>query len=202
MAVFYGKHGLGRWQNLEMMLALDTQATTHSDDSILVIPVLLPGANLENAPRFLLLNNFLDFRSGPSQQGLIRLAQTVLGQAINLDALPQRHELSNPYRALNYFREEDAPLFFGRESMAERLLEKVKNNQLVALVGNSGTGKSSLVRAGLVPLLRQQHHPDVTWEVLICIPALDNVNPFHNLARVLLESWGYRRAESYNNRPE
>lgn len=202
VAVFYGEHGLGRWQNLEMMLALDLQAVANSEQAVLVIPVILPGADLEKAPRFLLLNNFLDFRSGPNEAGLQRLIQTVLGQSVALDALPANHELRNPYRGLNVFQEEDASLFFGREQVAEQLLEKVKQEKLVALVGNSGSGKSSVVRAGLIPLLRKQHIPDQTWEVLICIPALNNVNPFHNLAAVFLESWDYSSADIVNGRPQ
>ena len=43
VAVFYGKNGLGRWQNKEMILAIDLQATANPEDSqTLVIPVLLP----------------------------------------------------------------------------------------------------------------------------------------------------------------
>jgi hypothetical protein len=61
VAVFYGKNGLGRWQNLEMQLAIDIQATVSPTvNQILVIPVILPGADLKKAPRFLLLNTFLD----------------------------------------------------------------------------------------------------------------------------------------------
>ena len=209
VAVFYGKNGLGRWQNLEMILAIDQQATANPDDSqTLVIPVLLPGANLENAPRFLLLNTFLDLRSPDSLQNLQRFAQTVLRRdtlphaAITLDSLPPRDALRNPYRGLDFFREEDAPLFFGRDEIAQKLLDKIKTCALVALVGNSGTGKSSVVRAGLIPLLRRQHAPDPAWEVIVCIPAKDGVNPFHNLARALLESWNYAPDEIVNKRQE
>ena len=209
VAVFYGKNGLGRWQNLEMILAIDQQATAKPDESqTLVIPVLLPGANLENAPRFLLLNTFLDLRSPDSLQNLQRFADTVLRRdtlpqaAITLDSLPPRDALRNPYRGLDYFREEDAPLFFGRDEIAKKLLDKIKSCALVALVGNSGTGKSSVVRAGLIPLLRRQHAPDPSWEVIVCIPAKDGVNPFHNLARALLESWNYAPDEIVNKRQE
>ena len=202
VAVFYGKHGLGRWQNLEMILALDLQATTDSDADILVIPVLLPGADLNNAPRFLLLNSYLDLRSGHTPSDLSRLAQAVLRQPITLDTLPADHELRNPYRGLDYFREQDAPLFFGRDQVAEKLLHKVNSAKLITLVGNSGTGKSSVIRAGLIPLLRKQHAPDKTWEVLVCIPALNNVNPFHNLAAVFLQSWGNSADEIVIKRPD
>jgi formylglycine-generating enzyme required for sulfatase activity len=199
IAVFYGPHGLGRWQNLEMILALDLQAKPNTE--ILVIPVLLPGADLNKAPRFLLLNSYLDLRSGHDSTNLSRLAQHVLRQPTILDALSVNDELRNPYRGLNYFQEQDAPLFFGRQYESQKLLEKIKTSSLIALVGNSGTGKSSVVRAGLIPLLRKQHTPDPTWEVLVCIPALDNANPFHNLAAAFLESWGYSADEIVKQRP-
>lgn len=199
IAVFYGPHGLGRWQNLEMILALDLQAKPNTE--ILVIPVLLPGADLNKAPRFLLLNSYLDLRSGHDSTNLSRLAQHVLRQPTTLEALSVNDELRNPYRGLNYFQEQDAPLFFGRQYESQKLLEKVKTSALIALVGNSGTGKSSVVRAGLIPLLRKQHTPDPTWEVLVCIPALDNANPFHNLAAAFLESWGYSADEIVKQRP-
>jgi len=201
IAVFYGPHGLGRWQNLEMILALDLQAKPDGHADILVIPILLPEANLTDAPRILLLNSYLDLRSGYDPASLGRLAQHVLRQPTTLDVLPANDELRNPYRGLKHFDEQDARLFFGRQYESQKLLEKVKTCSLIALVGNSGSGKSSVVRAGLIPLLRKQHMPDPTWEVLVCIPALDNANPFHNLAAAFLESWGNSADEIVEKRP-
>nr|MCU0518568.1 CHAT domain-containing protein [Oscillatoria sp. Prado101] len=60
-----------------------------------------------------------------------------------------------PYRGLSAFRETDAPFFFGRERFAKQLLEAVRENALVPVIGASGLGKSSVVFAGLIPLLRQ-----------------------------------------------
>jgi WD40 repeat protein len=61
-----------------------------------------------------------------------------------------------PYRGLFAFREEDARFFFGREQVTQALLAAVKQKPLLALMGASGSGKSSVVFAGLVPLLRQK----------------------------------------------
>jgi WD40 repeat protein len=61
-----------------------------------------------------------------------------------------------PYRGLFAFREQDASLFFGREELAEQLADAVVRDRLVTVVGPSGSGKSSLVFAGLVPRLRQR----------------------------------------------
>jgi WD40 repeat protein/DNA-binding SARP family transcriptional activator len=62
-----------------------------------------------------------------------------------------------PYRGLSAFREEDAPFFFGREGFAERLNEAVRERARVAvIVGSSGSGKSSVVFAELLPRLREE----------------------------------------------
>ena len=60
-----------------------------------------------------------------------------------------------PYKGLEVFEEEDAELFFGRERLVEDLLSRVKESRTVFITGPSGSGKSSLVRAGLIHTLRQ-----------------------------------------------
>ena len=61
---------------------------------------------------------------------------------------------ANPYKGLAAFQEADAGDFFGRTELVGRLLEQVQRSRFVAVVGPSGSGKSSLVRAGLMPRLR------------------------------------------------
>ena len=61
-----------------------------------------------------------------------------------------------PYRGLAVFREQDAPVFFGRSAYVEQLVGAVRRQRLVAVVGPSGSGKSSVVFAGLVPRLREE----------------------------------------------
>ena len=60
-----------------------------------------------------------------------------------------------PYKGLEVFEEEDAELFFGRERLIEDLLSRVRDSRTVFITGPSGSGKSSLVRAGLIHALRQ-----------------------------------------------
>src|SRR6266542_6752678 len=60
-----------------------------------------------------------------------------------------------PYKGLDTFEEEDAELFFGRERLIEDLVSRVKESRTVFITGPSGSGKSSLVRAGLIPALKQ-----------------------------------------------
>jgi DNA-binding winged helix-turn-helix (wHTH) protein len=68
--------------------------------------------------------------------------------------LPQR-----PYKFLDFFTEEDAAIFFGRESESELLASKILTSRTFLLYGRSGVGKSSIVRAGVAPLLKQRGYP-------------------------------------------
>lgn len=59
-----------------------------------------------------------------------------------------------PYKGLHYFDEADADLFFGRERLVARLISHLAEHHVLTVVGASGSGKSSLVRAGLIPALK------------------------------------------------
>ena len=59
-----------------------------------------------------------------------------------------------PYRGLLAFEAEDSDFFFGREEVVEELIDRLAPRQLLAVVGASGSGKSSLLRAGLVAAVR------------------------------------------------
>ncbi|MEU9480934.1 helix-turn-helix domain-containing protein [Streptomyces sp. NPDC048191] len=61
-----------------------------------------------------------------------------------------------PYRGLARFEAADAEMFFGRDELVAQLAERVHAHRLVAVVGASGSGKSSLLRAGLIPLLQSE----------------------------------------------
>ncbi len=87
-----------------------------------------------------------------------------------------------PYKGLNAFREEDAAFFFGRDVFTEKLIRALDVNSLVAVVGPSGCGKSSVVRAGLVPHLRDAKR-DILWEVVVLVPG---DRPLYALASTLL----------------
>lgn len=71
---------------------------------------------------------------------------------LNLPPTPNR----NPYLGLKAFEEKDAALFFGRTEAANALEQVVKSRPLTVITGASGTGKSSLVKAGLLPRLRTE----------------------------------------------
>lgn len=92
----------------------------------------------------------------------------VPGRRPVLPSALELHEKNNPYRGLQSYREQDAALFFGRDADIEALKQKVKSGSVLVIRGASGSGKSSLVRAGLVPQLvadRKQR-----WRVLTYKP--------------------------------
>lgn len=59
-----------------------------------------------------------------------------------------------PYKGLTYFTEKDADLYFGREILTDRLIARLQDDRFLAVVGASGSGKSSVLRAGIIPRLR------------------------------------------------
>ncbi|WP_455711605.1 nSTAND1 domain-containing NTPase [Streptomyces iakyrus] len=65
-----------------------------------------------------------------------------------------------PYRGLTRFETGDSALFFGREQLTADLVDLLRRRRFAAIFGPSGSGKSSLLRAGLIPALRQTQEPD------------------------------------------
>ena len=85
----------------------------------------------------------------------------------------------NPYQGLAAFEEEDADFFFGQENFINKLVEVTQNQPLVGIIGPSGSGKSSVVFAGLIPKLRQQGN----WLIEVFRPGKE---PFLALASALV----------------
>ncbi|MEM7344996.1 MAG: caspase family protein, partial [Chloroflexota bacterium] len=80
----------------------------------------------------------------------------LLGDPNDLPPAPVPDEALNPYRGLESYDEQDADLFFGRTALTQQLAKTVTQQPLTLVLGVSGTGKSSLVKAGLLPYLRRQ----------------------------------------------
>ncbi len=97
---------------------------------------------------------------------------------------PAGEELSeNPYRGLRAFEREHATLFFGREREVSLLLEQLRGQPWAVVAGRSGTGKSSLVRAGLAPRVASGALGErAAWDVATMVPGR---SPIEALARAL-----------------
>lgn len=92
-----------------------------------------------------------------------------------------------PYRGLECFDEAHAEYFFGRENLTDQLIEKLKTRNFVAVLGASGSGKSSLVRAGLIHQLRQGHKFSGSdrWRIQLITPT---DQPLRSLASAFVNS--------------
>ena len=98
------------------------------------------------------------------------------------DDSPSREEPAtgeSPYMGLRYFDTSDADLFYGREALTVELLSRVKNEPFLAIVGASGSGKSSVARAGLIPAWKQENERGV---IHVLAPT---AHPLENLAASL-----------------
>ena len=85
-----------------------------------------------------------------------------------------------PYLGLDAFSEDDADRFFGRETLVSELVARVKESRFVVIAGPSGSGKSSLVRAGLIHALKQGALPNSDrWLYATLTPGRD---PIESLA--------------------
>jgi len=179
--VLLGPQGLGRWQRREMWVALDRQA---HDPTFSVIPVLLPGGQEVPSP-FLACNTWVDLRRGVDDETAFhRLLAGIRGEPPGPEMAKLIALTVRPYVGLRAFREEDARFFCGREEFTTRLVEAVGRSSFLAVVGASGSGKSSVVRAGLVPALRRgEVEGGTTWEVAVFTPG---DSPLRRLAAPLV----------------
>jgi len=101
------------------------------------------------------------------------------------------------FPGLRPFRTAEWQLFKGREELVAELIEKLKSSRFLSVIGSSGTGKSSLVRAGLMRsiLAGYLRHDSNIWNVAICRPGYDPIkNLCVALAFVKTKSWSQRDA--------
>nr|WP_290226787.1 caspase family protein [Trichocoleus desertorum] len=101
-----------------------------------------------------------------------------------------------PYRGLEFFDESHAEYFFGREDLTDQLIDKLRHGKFVAVVGASGSGKSSLLRAGLIHELRKgnKFSGSDRWQIKLITPG---EHPLRSLAHAFIDpqATGLERAE-------
>ena len=170
--VLIGPRGLGNTQQYERELAFVRQTR---DPAFPVVPVILPETTTDPPFDFLRVLTWIDFshvtRVSDAPDVLEQLLTAIHGGPTSAEAA---REAICPYRGLDAFREEDSAFFFGRGSADDpnspigELVRKVREHPFVMVVGRSGSGKSSLVYAGLLPALRRER--DRFWNVLSLRP--------------------------------
>jgi WD40 repeat protein/energy-coupling factor transporter ATP-binding protein EcfA2 len=185
-AVFVGPSGIGSWEDLEYKLATDRMA---KDRAFRVFLVLLPGLpepfDTSALPPFLSTRTWIDLRKGiEDRRGFQSLIHGIKGLPLGPErAIEPRNDIC-PYRGLQPFDEDHSEFFFGRDADIQRLVEKLKVTRFIAVIGSSGSGKSSLVRAGVVPALRKGVLPESdTWTTRVFTPG---AHPLASLAANLL----------------
>ncbi|NEQ64458.1 MAG: hypothetical protein F6K21_02950 [Symploca sp. SIO2D2] len=93
-----------------------------------------------------------------------------------------------PYKGLEYFdcNEEDPKYFYGRKELTDQLIDKVRQSSFLTIIGASGSGKSSVLRAGLLHQLKlgRQLAESNQWQIEIIVPGN---HPLRSLAEVFVE---------------
>ncbi|MBN8650681.1 MAG: High-affnity carbon uptake protein Hat/HatR [Cytophagales bacterium] len=93
----------------------------------------------------------------------------------------------NPFPGLRPFKIEESHLFFGREGQSDEVLLKLSKSRFVGVIGPSGSGKSSFIYCGVLPILYGGFLTDASpnWEVVVTRPG---AGPIDNLAESLLKT--------------
>lgn len=169
-AVLVGRQALGEWARDGLAAA---RALAMRDRAFRLACVLLPGAPDAADPGLVYLaeSPCVDLRADVEDAlGVADLARVVRGGEVP-PGRPRAGEEGAPYRGLEAFREEDADLYVGREQDIARLLEHLRGSRFVAVMGPSGSGKSSLVHAGLLPAIRRDGVAGGRgWRILEVLP--------------------------------
>ena len=100
---------------------------------------------------------------------------------------PELADALCPYLGLDAFHENNQQVFFGRERLIGELVKQLKTQRWLAMLGSSGSGKSSVVRAGLIPALERGALPG-SAEWFYFPPMVPGSHPLLNLARLILPS--------------
>jgi WD40 repeat protein len=179
-AVYVGSKGIINWVESEIRVALSRARTNPAYPFIPILSHQCSGS--ESLPAFARqYQGVADVENNPEEfTKLIRAA-------IGAEARTPVRLVDDPFLGLRAFEEKDTHLFFGRDEDADKLVELLKRSRMLMVVGDSGSGKSSLVKAGLIPRFRggsigERQDPraeGIIWHVVETRPGS---NPFDSLA--------------------
>ena len=187
--IFVGSNGLGAWQAEEMRMAISKRV--EGDTQFRIIPVLLP--SIQRPSRSLLpplLNQYtwIAFsRESGDDFAMAKIASAVRGEKLGR-VLNSCSTKRCPYPGLTRFGDEDADLFYGRDGMIDwmihrldRRLQPANTPNFLALIGPSGSGKSSLALAGLIPVLRKGALGGSNWKFLVLRPGSSPISAYRQM---------------------
>jgi WD40 repeat protein len=103
------------------------------------------------------------------------------------EIIDQQVSTLNPFPGLRPFKIEESHLFFGREGQSDEVLLKLSKSRFVGVIGPSGSGKSSFIYCGVMPILYGGFLTDASaeWEVVVTRPG---AGPIDNMAEALLKN--------------
>lgn len=178
----------------EVALAIQASKTIYpawvaGDDWLDCVPLGLGGAH------------YADLRDEHYAEGFAQLLAAIGGEhtavepfvaersSASAEQMPPDFTPRNPYKGLRAFRQEDRRDFFGREALVRQLVEQIQDDsraaRMLAVLGASGSGKSSVIMAGLIPRLRAMH-PD--W--IFLDPIVPGTQPLEKLTITLARHLG------------
>jgi formylglycine-generating enzyme required for sulfatase activity len=198
--ILIGQEGIHQWHSVEMQIALSRNLLAHDDARWLPIyPVLLPAADAATIPP--LLSPFPAV-CWQIDSAVPKLLLTAIQSRIELRHTEKPADFC-PYQGLNTFQSEHAALFFGRCKETLDIIryfgtqsqvhpDRIRREgeqfcRWIQIEGNSVTGKSSLINAGLIPMIEQ----DALWprtgfkEWKILGPMVPGEKPLQQLAELL-----------------
>jgi serine/threonine protein kinase/formylglycine-generating enzyme required for sulfatase activity len=178
-----------------LLYELCTGAPPHAEADIAVLPVLVgeqaarPLAQLvpDLDPRFAaLVDRCLSIEPAVRFDSADALCDEL--ERLTRPAAPASVPEGNPYRGLLSFEAEHRALFFGRRSEIDLMVERLRAEPFVVITGDSGVGKSSLCRAGLLPLVTEGAlGPSRGWDIVHVLPG---PRPVSALAEALTPALG------------
>lgn len=124
-----------------------------------LLPLLLPGTLFPHReselPVYLRRRTWLTFPEGFNHASLDSVVHAIRVDGNEVEYAARPIDVC-PYRGLEAFREQDRAFFMGREAVVQRIMAYLVSEPGICILGPSGSGKSSVIQAGVTPLLRQQ----------------------------------------------